>query len=59
MTRISYLLRFVEEDAPFGDVTSEAVIPEGTKARAVIIAKQSGVIAGVGGGQGPLRALRR
>ncbi|ASI98305.1 carboxylating nicotinate-nucleotide diphosphorylase [Thermococcus celer] len=48
MTRISYLLRFVEEDAPFGDVTSEAVIPEGTKARAVIIAKQSGVIAGVG-----------
>lgn len=47
MVSVNYLLRFVEEDAPFGDVTSEAVIPEGTKARAVIIARQSGVIAGV------------
>lgn len=47
MIPVNYLLRFVEEDAPFGDVTSEAVIPEGTKARAVIIARQSGVIAGV------------
>ncbi|WP_297090073.1 carboxylating nicotinate-nucleotide diphosphorylase [Thermococcus sp.] len=47
MTPLSYLLRFIEEDAPFGDVTSEAVIPEGTKARAVIIAKQDGIIAGV------------
>lgn len=47
MTLIPYLLRLLEEDAPFGDVTSEAVIPEGTKARAVIIAKQDGVIAGV------------
>jgi len=27
MTPISYLLRFIEEDAPFGDATSEAVIP--------------------------------
>ena len=47
MTPISYLLRFIEEDAPFGDVTSEVVIPEGTKARAVIIAKGDGIIAGV------------
>jgi len=47
MTLLPYLLRLLEEDAPFGDVTSEAVIPEGTKARAVIIAKQDGVIAGV------------
>ena len=47
MTPISYLLRFLEEDSPFGDVTSEAIIPEGTKAKAVIIAKQNGVIAGV------------
>ena len=47
MALLPYLLRFIEEDAPFGDVTSEAVIPEGTKARAVIIAKQDGVIAGV------------
>ncbi|ASJ11610.1 carboxylating nicotinate-nucleotide diphosphorylase [Thermococcus thioreducens] len=47
MIPLHYLLRFIEEDAPFGDVTSEAVIPEGTKAKAVIIAKQNGVIAGV------------
>ena len=47
MIPVSYLLRFIEEDAPFGDVTSEAVIPEGTKARAVIIAKGDGIIAGV------------
>jgi len=47
MIPLSYLLRFIEEDAPFGDVTSDAVIPEGTRARAVIIAKQKGVIAGV------------
>ncbi|WP_099212512.1 carboxylating nicotinate-nucleotide diphosphorylase [Thermococcus henrietii] len=47
MIHVSYLLRFIEEDAPFGDVTSEAVIPEGTKARAVIIAKEDGIIAGV------------
>lgn len=47
MISLSYLLRFLEEDSPFGDVTSEAIIPEGTKAKAVIIAKQNGVIAGV------------
>ena len=47
MVSLSYLLRFLEEDAPFGDVTSEAVIPEGTLAKAVVIAKQEGVIAGV------------
>lgn len=47
MVSLNYLLRFIEEDAPFGDVTSEAVIPEGTKARAVVIARQSGVIAGI------------
>ncbi|AFL95002.1 nicotinate-nucleotide pyrophosphorylase [Thermococcus cleftensis] len=47
MINLSYLLQFIEEDAPFGDVTSEAVIPEGTRAKAVIIAKGEGVIAGV------------
>jgi len=47
MVPLDYLLRFIREDAPFGDVTSEAVIPEGMKARAIIIAKQDGVIAGV------------
>jgi len=47
MISLSYLLRFLEEDAPFGDVTSEAVVPEGIRAKAVIIAKQEGIIAGV------------
>ncbi|WP_297507195.1 carboxylating nicotinate-nucleotide diphosphorylase [Thermococcus sp.] len=47
MVPLEYLLRFIEEDAPFGDVTSEAIIPAGTGARAVIIAKQDGVVAGV------------
>ena len=47
MIPLTYLLRFLEEDAPFGDVTSEAVIPEDLEAEAVIIAKQDGVIAGL------------
>ncbi len=47
MIPIEYLLRFLEEDAPFGDITSETVIPEDLEARAVIIAKQDGVIAGL------------
>lgn len=47
MVPLSYLLKFIEEDAPFGDVTSEAVIPGEVSAKAVIIAKQDGVIAGV------------
>ncbi len=48
MVLLDYLLRFLHEDVPFGDITSEAVIPEDVKARAVIVAKQSGVIAGIG-----------
>ncbi|WP_297549625.1 carboxylating nicotinate-nucleotide diphosphorylase [Thermococcus sp.] len=47
MVPFSYLLKFIEEDAPFGDITSEAVIPEGVRAKAVVLAKQEGVIAGV------------
>ena len=47
MVPLNYLLQFIEEDAPFGDVTSEAVIPEELNAKAVIIAKGEGIIAGV------------
>ena len=47
MIPLTYLLRFLEEDVPFGDVTSEAVIPENLEAEAVIISKQDGVIAGL------------
>lgn len=46
MVLIDYLLRFIEEDAPFGDVTSAAVIPDVT-CNAVIRAEQPGVIAGL------------
>jgi nicotinate-nucleotide pyrophosphorylase (carboxylating) len=47
MVPIKYLLGFIEEDAPFGDVTSDAVIPKRT-CRAVIRAEQEGIIAGIG-----------
>ena len=47
MVPFDYLLHFLYEDVPFGDVTSEAVIPSEMKARAVITAKQRGIIAGV------------
>ena len=46
MVPIEYLLKFIDEDAPFGDVTSEAVIPE-VSCRAVIRAEQDGVVAGL------------
>ncbi|HUT37803.1 MAG TPA: carboxylating nicotinate-nucleotide diphosphorylase [Methanoregula sp.] len=46
MEVLDYLLRFIEEDAPFGDVTSAAVIPDIT-CNAVIRAEQAGIIAGL------------
>jgi nicotinate-nucleotide pyrophosphorylase (carboxylating) len=46
MVLIDYLLHFIEEDAPFGDVTSTAVIPD-ISCKAIIRAEQPGVIAGI------------
>jgi len=46
MELLDYLLRFIEEDAPYGDVTSAAVIPDITS-DAVIRAEQAGIIAGL------------
>ena len=46
MELLDYLLRFIEEDAPNGDVTSAAVIPDIT-CDAVIRAEQEGTIAGL------------
>ena len=46
MVVLDYLLRFIEEDAPAGDVTSDAVIPDIT-CDAVIRAEQDGIIAGL------------
>ena len=41
------ILEFLAEDLGFSDITTEALIPEEIKARAVILAKQAGVIAGI------------
>ncbi len=46
MVGIGYLLRFIEEDAPFGDITSEAIIPH-QNCRAVIRAEEGGIAAGI------------
>ena len=46
MELLNYLLRFIEEDAPYGDVTSAAVIPDIT-CDAEIRAEQAGIIAGL------------
>ncbi|MDK2915639.1 MAG: hypothetical protein PWR25_196 [Euryarchaeota archaeon] len=46
MIPIDDLLRFVREDAPWGDVTSEAVVPD-VSCRAVVRAKDTGVVAGL------------
>ncbi|MHC1626721.1 MAG: carboxylating nicotinate-nucleotide diphosphorylase [Methanoculleaceae archaeon] len=40
------LLRFLQEDAPYGDVTSEAVLPP-VECHGEIIARESGIIAGL------------
>ena len=46
MVKLDYLLRFIEEDAPSGDLTSAAVIPD-ICCNAVIRAEQAGIIAGL------------
>lgn len=46
MIPVEKLLAFLEEDAPHGDVTSTAIIPD-TMCRADITAKQTGIIAGL------------
>ena len=44
---ISKLLEFIREDAPFGDVTTELLVPSDVKVKAVIIAKDDCIVAGV------------
>jgi nicotinate-nucleotide pyrophosphorylase (carboxylating) len=46
MVSLEYLLHYIDEDAPSGDVTSEAVIPD-MRCRAEISAEQAGIIAGL------------
>jgi nicotinate-nucleotide pyrophosphorylase (carboxylating) len=57
MVPIRYLLHFIEEDAPFGDVTSDAIVPD-TPCRAVIRADQEGIIAGIGEASALFRHFR-
>lgn len=37
----------LKEDMPQGDITSESIIPPGSKSKAVILAKEAGVLAGM------------
>jgi nicotinate-nucleotide pyrophosphorylase (carboxylating) len=46
MELLKHLLQFIEEDAPYGDVTSAAIIPDIT-CEAVIKAEQEGIVAGI------------
>jgi nicotinate-nucleotide pyrophosphorylase (carboxylating) len=46
MELLKYMLRFIEEDAPFGDITSSVVIPDIT-CNAIMRAEQGGIIAGL------------
>lgn len=41
------LLEFLEEDLGFGDITTNALVPEETLAEASIISKRDGIIAGI------------
>jgi len=39
--------RALEEDLPEGDITSEAIIPFASESKAILLAKQEGVLAGI------------
>lgn len=41
------ILQALKEDAPHGDITTEAIVPEDAKGRAIMVAKQDGVICGL------------
>jgi len=41
------VLMALDEDAPFGDITSQTLIPAGTTAQAQLVAREPGVFAGV------------
>lgn len=46
MVSLDYLLRFIDEDVPYGDVTSDSVIPD-VRCCAEISSEQAGIIAGI------------
>ena len=46
MVSVRYLLRFIEEDAPKGDLTSDIIVPD-VECNALIRAEEDGIIAGL------------
>ncbi|MCU1439568.1 MAG: carboxylating nicotinate-nucleotide diphosphorylase [Rhodoglobus sp.] len=42
------ILRALAEDAPWGDVTSEAFLPEHARAQASLVAREPGILSGIG-----------
>jgi nicotinate-nucleotide pyrophosphorylase (carboxylating) len=42
------ILRALAEDAPWGDVTSEAFLPEHASAKASLVAREPGILSGIG-----------
>jgi nicotinate-nucleotide pyrophosphorylase (carboxylating) len=43
----SIIKRALEEDMPEGDITSESIIPSNSQSKAVLLAKEEGVLAGI------------
>lgn len=41
------ILRALDEDAPWGDITSEAFLPEGARASASLVPREAGVLSGI------------
>ena len=37
----------MQEDMPQGDITSESIIPDDSRSRAIILAKEDGILAGM------------
>jgi nicotinate-nucleotide pyrophosphorylase (carboxylating) len=42
------LVRALAEDAPWGDLTSEVFLPQGARAQAALVAREPGVLSGLG-----------
>ena len=54
---VDKLRAYLDEDLGLGDITSELLVPEGTRVRARIVAKEAGVLAGVEEVEALLRSL--
>jgi nicotinate-nucleotide pyrophosphorylase (carboxylating) len=46
MVSVGYLVHFFEEDSPFGDLTSDAILPD-VLCKAVIRVEEGGIVAGI------------